>query len=393
MNKTILSAAVTVAILVAGGAFAVARANKPTDSEAGPPARPVLTVTVAEPVLRELPLTLAANGSVAAWQEAVIGAEVSGLRLAEVKVQVGDAVQKGTVLAVFADETVQAEVAQARASLAEAEASVADARLNAQRASQVAGSGAMSEQQVAQYLTAAKTAEAKLQAAKAQLEAQRLRQRQTRVLASDSGVISSRSATLGAVATPGQELFRLIRQNRLEWRAEVTSADLARLQPGVAAMVTVAGFGELAGTIRTVAPTVDAQSRNALVYVDLPGAAQRGFRPGMFARGEFRLGSSPALSVPQDSLSLRDGFSYVFRLGEQTGDRARVSQIKVEPGRRLNDQVEIVAGVQAGDRLVAAGAAFLADGDSVKIVATGQSGASAAMAERPVPIQAGRVAR
>ena len=210
--------------------------------------------------------------------------------------------------------------------MAEAEATLADARINAERARQVAGSGAISDQQVAQYLTAAKTAEAKLQAAKAKLDADLLRQRQTRVLASDSGVISSRTATLGAVATPGQELFRLIRQNRLEWQGEVTAAELARLKPGLAVSVTVPGLPDTSGTIRTVAPTVDAQSRNALVYVDLPDAARHGLRPGMFGRGEFQLGSSPALSVPQETLSLRDGFSYVFLLGEPSGDRAKVSR-------------------------------------------------------------------
>ena len=60
---------------------------------------------------------------------------------------------------------------------------------------------------------------------------QQLRLRQTRVLAPDNGVISARSATVGAVLPAGQELFRLIRQGRLEWRAEVAAADLARLKP------------------------------------------------------------------------------------------------------------------------------------------------------------------
>lgn len=377
------SAAWVAALLVAGAGLVLAWANQPAVEAESPPSRPVLTVTVVEPAWRDLPMALTANGSIAAWQEAVIGAEVGGLRLAEVRAQVGDAVRKGQLLAAFADATVLAEVAQAKAALAEAEASVADARLNAERARQVSDSGAMSAQQVAQYLTAAKTSEARLQAAKAKLDAELLRQRQTRILASDDGVISSRSATLGAVATPGQELFRLIRQNRLEWRGEVTSAELSRLQVGGAVTVTVPGFAAATGTLRTVAPTVDAQSRNALVYVDLPGAARMGLRPGMFGRGEFRLGSSAALSVPQDSLSLRDGFSYVFRLGETAGDRARVSQVKVQSGRRFGNEVEILAGVAAGDRLVASGAAFLADGDSVKVV-------TAAGSDGLAPVENGR---
>jgi len=337
---------------------------------ADPPAapRPVLAVTVATPELREIPLSSTAYGSLAAWQEAVIGAEIGGLRLAEVRAQVGEVVRKGQVLAVFADESVLADVAQSRAAVAEAEANLAEARNKAGHARQVADSGAMSELQIVQYETGAKTALARLQSAKAQLDAQLLRQRHVKVLASDDGVVSARNATLGAVASQGQELFRLIRQSRLEWRAEVATAELAQIKPGLDVNVAVPGFAGVGGKVRMVAPTVDAQSRNALVYVDLPEATQRGLRPGMFARGEFRRGASPGLTVPQDALSLRDGFSYVFRLGGQVGDQARVAQVKVQPGRRVGDWVEIVSGLSPGDRLVANGAAFLAEGDSVKVV-------------------------
>jgi multidrug efflux pump subunit AcrA (membrane-fusion protein) len=176
--------------------------------------RPTLSVTVIEPELRKLPQTLSANGSIMAWQEAIIGAEVSGLRLAAVNAQVGDKVHKGQVLALFADDSVQAEVAQSRALLAEAQAAHADASINADRARKISSSIALSAQQVGQYLTSEKTAEARVASAKAALDAQLVRLHHTKVLASDDGVISSRSATLGAVAAPGQELFRLIRQNR-----------------------------------------------------------------------------------------------------------------------------------------------------------------------------------
>lgn len=355
------------ALLVLVNAFGIS-AGRSEQLTAPPAPNPALSVSVVQPTLRSLPLSLTANGSVSAWQEAIIGAEIDGLRLAEIAVQVGDTVRKGQVLARFADETVQAELAQSRAALAEAEANLADARVDAKRAQEVADSGALSAQQVAQYLTGAKTAQARVQSAKARLDAQLLRQRHTKVVAGDDGVVSSRSATLGAVATPGQELFRLIRQNRLEWRAEVTAAELAGLQPGLSVSLTVPGFPQVEGTVRAVAPTVDVQTRHALVYVDLPGAAARGLRPGMFGRGEFHLGASTGLSVPQDALSLRDGFGYVFRLGAVHGDLAQVSQVKVQPGRRLADQVEIVSGVRPDDRLVAGGGAFLSDGDTVRII-------------------------
>jgi RND family efflux transporter MFP subunit len=329
--------------------------------------RPALTVTAIRPEPRELPLTLTANGSIAAWQEAVIGAEVGGLRLAAIHVQVGDSVRKGQVLAVFDAEKVIADVAQTRAMLAEAEATLGEARLNAERVEQVVDSGALSAVQVGQYRTSAKTAEARLRSVQAQLDQQLLRLRHCQVLASDDGIITSRSATLGAVAAEGQELFRLIRQNRLEWRAEVTAAELMQLQSGVAALVEVPGAARVAGKVRRVGPTLDDQTRNGLVYVDLPEAGRAGLKPGMFAHGEFQLGVQRALTVPQTALSLREGFTYVFCLRDENGGQARVSQVKVQPGQRAGDRIAIDAGLTPEERLVASGVAFLADGDVVRV--------------------------
>lgn len=330
--------------------------------------KPALSVQVTRPDLMDLPLTLNANGSVAAWQEAIIGAEVGGLRLVEVRAQVGDKVKKGQTLAEFDQDRVQADVEQSRAALAEAEANLEEARLNAKRVDQVINSGALSDQQVGQYLTGEKTAQARMRSAKAQLDQQLLRLRHVRVIASDDGVISSRTATPGAVANEGQELFRLIRQNRLEWRAEVTAAELRLLSAGANVTVEVPDTGKIAGKLRMIGPTLSDQSRNALVYVDLPSAGQVGFKPGMFAYGEFQLGKQAALTVPQTALSLREGFSYVFRIGDESDGLARVSQVKVELGRRSGERIEIVKGISAGDKLVLSGASFLADGDSVRLV-------------------------
>ncbi len=102
--------------------------------------------------------------------------------------------------------------------------------------------------------------------------------------------------------------------------------------------------------------------------MDLPQAAHQGLRPGMFAQGEFKKGRTTGLTVPQTVLSLREGLSYVFKLTQQTGQIAKVSQVKVQLGQRTADGFVILAGLQAGDRLVASGASFLAEGDTVKVV-------------------------
>jgi hypothetical protein len=152
------------------------------------------------------------------------------------------------------------------------------------------------------------------------------------------------------------------------------------------------------GKVRMLAPTVDAATRNGLVYVDLVGAGKgaaasvgakfpagppqgevapsggsaaraaasvgASFKPGMYARGEFELGSSGALTVPQAAVVVRDGFSYVVRVGPDN----RVTQVKVQTGRMMGDQIEIQSGVKPEDKLVASGGSFLAEGDLVRVV-------------------------
>ena len=361
-RNAIISVAVG-ALILGATAFFVSQSGAADDKKA-PPVKAALTVTAVQPVPSSLPLKLPANGTVAAWQEAIIGSEANGLRLVDVKANVGDTVAKGQVLARFATEQVQAEVAQAVASLAEAQANALDAADNADKARTLQASGALSEQQINQYTTADKTAQARLEATKAMLVVQQVRLQQTSVVAPDNGVIASRSATVGAVVGSGTELFKMIRGGRLEWRAEVTSSEMAGIKPGTVAMVTSASGAVVAGKVRMMAPTVDSVTRNALVYVDLPANAN--IKAGMFARGEFELGSSSSvLSLPQQALVLRDGFTYAMRI--EPGNK--VSQIKVQTGRRAGDAVEIVKGVKPGEQYVASGAAFLADGDVVKVVA------------------------
>jgi len=369
--------ALSLALLAAGAYLLSGRIRARPQVGAAP--KPALTVSTVRPQTMDLPRRLVANGNVAAWQEAIVGSEAAGLRLTEVRVNVGDKVRAGDVLAIFAAESVQADLAQATAALMEAEAAAADAANNAARARTLQDSGALSTQQINQFTTSAQTARARVEAARAALATQRLRLRHTRVLAPDDGVISARGATVGAVVPAGAELFRMIRQGRLEWRAEVAAGELGTIQPGVPVMVTAPDGATVAGRVRMVAPTVELQNRTALVYVDLPPVAGGALplRAGMYARGEFDLGSARGLTVPQQVVVVRDGFSYVFRLNADS----RVSQIKVRTGRRQGERLEILEGITPDALLVMDGAGFLNDGDLVRR-ADGASAAGPAVSAR-----------
>ena len=391
--RTLIVVAAAVLALGIAGYFVFKSGRDKATKDSAP--KPALTVTTVRPSQASLPIRLAANGNITAWQEAIIGSESNGLRLTGVRVNVGDRVRAGQVLATFALESVQAEVAQSNASLAEAEANALDAAANAEKARTLQASGALSEQQINQYNTAEKTAKARLEAAKALLTMQQVKLKQTQLLAPDDGVISARTATVGSVVGAGTELFRMIRGGRLEWRAEVTSSDLGRVAIGTPASIIAANGAEVKGKVRMIAPSVDPQTRVALVYVDLPASsthegagrsvgspqarpipsegsvgpdATSGGAPlkaGMFAKGEFDLGNSNAMTVPQQTVVIRDGFSYVFVLGADN----HVSQVKIVPGRRLGDRIEVVSGIKADAELVASGAGFLNGGDLVRKVA------------------------
>ena len=331
---------------------------------------PALTVTVIKPQLASFPQKISANGNIAAWQEAIIGSEANGLRLVNVLVNVGDVVKKGQLLADFATETIDADLMQAKASLLEAEATGREAINNADRARTLQNTGAMSNQQIEQYTTAAETAKARIEVAKAAVNTQQIRLKQTRIVAPDSGIISARNATVGAVVGAGTELFRLIRQSRLEWRAEVISSDLPKVKIGMQANIVAADGSHLIGKVRKLSPTVDMQTRNTIVYVDLPANS---VKAGMFAKGDFLMGQSNTLAVPQQALVLRDGFNYVFVLKNTKGEQAKVGQvkvgqIKVQTGKRVGNLVEIVSGLTANQSIVASGGAFLSDNDTVKVV-------------------------
>ncbi|MGY5797334.1 efflux RND transporter periplasmic adaptor subunit [Rheinheimera faecalis] len=329
--------------------------------------KPVLAVTATSPKMSMVTSKVSAHGNIVAWQEASIGTEADGLRLTEVKVNVGDQVNKGQILAVFSSATLQAELDLSRADKAEAEALYAESQADLKRTTELKSSGALSSQQIQRYITAAQSAKARLEAAKARVKTQELRLAQSLVLAPDQGIISARTATVGAVLPSGQELFRLIRGGRLEWRAEVSSDDLSKLHPGQTAQITLSDRSSIQGSLRMLSPIVDTQSRNALVYVDLKSKGTA--RSGMFARGQFELGSTEVMTLPLSAVQLRDGFSYVLLIGADS----KVIQTKVNTGRRTADRIEITSGLKLSDQVVTTGGAFLGDGDVVRVIAEQKS--------------------
>lgn len=337
----------------------------PTEETRGP--RAVLTVELVSASPASWPEVIVASGEVAPWQEASIGAEVPGIRLEQVLVNVGDVVQKGQLLAQFSEDTLRADLAQLDAAVAEAKANLEKAKTEAARADKLELTGAMPLQTIETYRTQVQVAQAQLTSARAQRDAQDVRLRYARVLAPDDGVISSRSATVGAVSTVGTELFRLVRGNRLEWRAEVPAESLLRLQPGVNVTVQTLDGAEVHGVLRQRSPTVDPQTRNGIAYVDLP--ADSGLAGGMYASGRFLLATRDAVTVPESAIVLRDGNRYLMQVDANN----HVHEVKVETGRRQQDAIEILSEFDLTGRFIKSGGAFVSEGDLVSVTTSDPS--------------------
>lgn len=349
---------ITLSLIVAILAFFVffsaqgqSEATEPSDSA------PAATLSVSETSVteKEWPDIIKATGSITAWQEAIIGAEISGQRLVAVLVDVGDVVKKDQILAQFNAETLMAEQKELDANWVAAES-------NHKRALSLKGTGAMSDQVVDDYINRAAVA-------KAQLDAKTLQLKYAYVVAPDDGVISSRTATLGAIGTAGTELFRLIRQNRIEWRGELTAAQSAYIKQGQSVSLALPNGKNAKASIRQIAPAFNPETRMVTVFADIEeGSAAQA---GMYAQGEIILGQTKALGVPAKSIVIRDGRNYVFTIDEHAAGNktARVSQQEVELGQIRGEEAQILSGLSKGNKIVLQGAGFLNDGDIVRIAA------------------------
>jgi RND family efflux transporter MFP subunit len=320
-----------------------------TEEAPAPEATPSLTVSVATPVQQSLPQRVTASGSIAAWEEVTLGVEISGHRIASIDVEVGDVVRQGQPLLKLDTRALAMELRQAEANLAVAAA-------NARRGERLLREKLVAASEAEQLIAGEVTA-------RAQAENARLRLAFATLRAPHDGIISARSAQPGQVVVAGSELLRLIRDQRLEWRAELPEAQLVRITPGTPVRLRGPDGEAVEGRVRAVSPAMDPRSRTGVVYADLP--APGALRAGMYAAGDLVLGDLPARTVPDQAIVERDGYRYVFVLGE--GDV--VSQRRVELGVREGGLVQVVEGLEGDERVVVEGAGFLADGDRVRVVA------------------------
>jgi RND family efflux transporter MFP subunit len=355
--------------------------------ERAPPAPPAATVAEVAPA--DFKETILVTGSLVPRNEILVAPEIEGLRVLTLHAEEGDHVVKGQVLATLVYESLEAQLAQNAASMARADAAIEQARSNIvqaearldeansayERAKPLRQSGFMAESVYDQRESAAKTAAAQLvsardglrvaEAERAQVDAQRRelawRKANTEVKAPADGIVSRRTARVGALASSiAEPMFRIIARGEVELEAEVPEAQLAAVKPEQHAEVSVAGFPEITGRVRLVSPEIDKSTRLGRVRIALDG---KGLPIGAFARGTIVTERDRGLAVPASSVLYGPESAYV-----QTVKDGRVATRAVKTGLRTAGLIEIREGLAAGDVVIAKAGTFLRDGDAVRPV-------------------------
>jgi HlyD family secretion protein len=319
-----------------------------------------MTIMAASVEKTQVTRSITAMGGVVAWREIPVGTEADGLAVTEIAADEGDLVAKGQILARLNDERIRAEILKQKAILDELEASLASARSDAVRARSVA-SGVITAQTIEQRETLVKTTGARLEAARAELLEVEARHRQTVIVAPSAGMIASRAVTTGQVIQTGTEMFRLIQDNRIEVDARVLESDLLATAIGQSATIFGPTGRSEQGIVRIISPIVDPKTRLGTVRIALSGDSD--LKPGMFARVEIAVESKLSLTVPLKALVWHEAKAHVFKVSPDD----LVSLTEVTIGRGATDSVEVLRGLNVGDRIVTQGAGLLNDGDVVNV--------------------------
>tara|TARA_R110001606_G_scaffold342153_2_gene490585 strand:- start:93461 stop:94591 length:1131 start_codon:yes stop_codon:yes gene_type:complete len=317
------------------------------------------TVTVATAVLENLPRTVTASGTISAWEEVPVGAETGGLTATGVYVDEGAYVRQGQRLVQMNDDLLRAQLRQRQAALETARANAARDQAALGRAQDLKERGYLSQASLDTALANQRASSANVSAAEASLSETQTRLSQATIKAPVSGLVISRSVTRGQIISAGSELFRIVRDGRLELDAQVPETDLGAIRAGQGAVVSSDQVGETTGRVRIVTPEVNPQTRLGIARITVTGG---GFRPGMFARALIDVGSQPAVTVPTAAVLYRENRSGVFILSSDGRARFRPVVIVTRSAERT-----AVTGVEAGARIIVSGAGFLGEGDRVRV--------------------------
>lgn len=369
-TPTVLRAPILAAVF--GLALVTAACGGSEGKEAEAPNAVGQAVTAVTVATADLPRIINASGTVTAWEEVPVGAEAGGLVATAVYVDEGQYVRQGQPLVQLNDALLRAQLRQQQAGVQTAQANLSRDEAALARAQELKERGFLSQASLDTALAEQRASAANLASARASLSETQTRVNQATIRAPVSGLISSRSVTRGQIVAAGSELFRMVRDGRLELDARIPEAELALVRAGMSANIISDQAGQASGTVRIVTPQVDPETRLGVARVALTGGTA--LKPGMFARAEIDAGSQPSLTIPAAAVVFRENRAGVYVLA----DDSTVRFAPITEGGRADGLVAVAAGLEAGQRVVVEGAGFLGEGDQVRVVAATARPATAA---------------
>jgi RND family efflux transporter MFP subunit len=348
-----------IGLAIAAVAFGLWKAFGPKPVEP-PKASSLPKVTVIVPGSTAVADVVTAPGSIAARRDAAVGVQGEGGRVTQVLVEPGQAVGKGQLLARI-DNTVQVQQsAQLAASVRSAEADARLAQANLTRAEALVSRGFISKADIDQRVATRDGAVARVAVAKAQLAENNARIERLLVRAPAAGLVLSRSVETGQVVSPSAVLFRIAEGGTLEMRAQVAEQDIARLKPGMTAIVTPLGStSEYRGKVWLLDPVIDLGSRQGIARIAL--AYEPGLRVGAFAKTRIEVGEASRPVLPQSAVMSDDKANYVFIVGKDN----RVERRNVTTGTVGDQGVSIATGLDGTEKVVLSAGAFLRPGEKI----------------------------
>ena len=308
---------------------------------------------------RELSGGLVASGVLVSREEAAVGSELAGFRVARVLVEEGAMVAAGQPLVQLDNTLIQAQIEQQTALVAQQAVAARQSQLQADRVVGLQGQGVVSEEQLQQRQFQAESSRAALAAQTAILNDFKTRQARMTIRAPVSGRVLERTVRPGDISGGGT-YFRIARDNLVELDAEVPERSLSTVQIGDGAEVTLPSGKVVQGKVRLISPRIDAQSRLGRIRVLLP--VSNDLRPGGYAQAAFNSATRKATVVPEAAIRFDAEGASVMVVGEGN----RVQQVKIKAGQRSDGYVELLEGPPVGATVVKGAGSFVMSGDVVK---------------------------
>jgi len=347
-----------ISTLVAALALGLTACGGP-ESDSARTELPPYSAPTAEVGLAALSVLHSAPASVIALERVEVASRLMGY-LRDIAVAEGQRVARGERLFTVDPVDVEGQVEQARLAVRLAEAAHADARADFERFDNLFKEEAVSRQQYDKIKLQSDSAAARLAQAQAGLATATGQLRYAAVTAPIAGVVTRKLAEAGDLASPGRPVLVIENPARLQVETQVPQAVMTGLKLGQTIRVEVDGLAApIDATVARLSPAADPVSRTFLVKLDI---AASGLHSGAFARALFPLGERAALQVPASALVTRAGIEGLFVVDSEGRAQFRM----VRSGARHGDQVEIQAGLEAGERIVTANAATLQSGQAVR---------------------------